>query len=211
MLKRPFRRRRSAPDPRALAVSRSRARTRLLGGLVTLVALIAFTVWAIPRLDRIASQEKAGSAQVADGDTLTLDNERIRLKGIDAPELHQSCRAAGSDYACGRSARRELLRLIGDKPVTCEGWERDRYGRLLALCSAGGTELNAMLVTNGWAVSYGAYGAEESAAKAARRGLWAGEFVRPSDWRAAHGDMAGAEHTSWQAVLNALKALLGIS
>lgn len=211
MLKRPFRRRRPVSDPRALAVLRSRARARLLGGLVTLGALIAFTVWAIPRLDRIAALQKAGSAQVADGDTLTLDHERIRLKGIDAPELHQLCRAAGGDYACGRSARQELLRLIGDKPVTCQGWERDRYGRLLAICRAGGTELNATLVSNGWAVSYGAYGAEEAAAKAARRGLWAGDFKRPSEWRAEHGDMAGAEHTSWQAVLNALKALLGLS
>lgn len=187
------------------------ARARLLGGLATLIALIAFTVWAIPRLDRIASQDHDGKATIADGDTLTLKSERIRLKGIDAPELHQTCRAAGQEYACGKAARQELVRLIGGTAVSCTGWERDKYGRLLAFCSAGRTDLNKALVERGWAVSYGAFGAEEAQAKAARRGLWAGEFERPSTWRAAHGDAAGVEHTPLQAVLNALKALLGVS
>lgn len=211
MFKRPFSRRTYSSDPKAIARRRANARRRFFGGLTTLAALVAVAVWAIPRLDRIAAVDKAGAALIADGDTLTLAGERIRLKGIDAPELHQTCRRAEGEYACGRMAKQELVRLVGGRAVACNGWERDKYGRLLGYCSAGASDLNRMLVESGWAVSYGGYAAEEAGAKAARRGLWAGEFERPSAWRAAHGDMAGAEHTSFSALVNAIKALLGLS
>lgn len=211
MFKRPFRRRGIVATPESLARRRAGARRRFFGGLATLAVLIAFTIWAIPRLDRIASVSHAAKATVADGDTLTLGAERIRLKGVDAPEFSQTCMRAGASYACGREARGELVRLIGQRTVVCEGWERDKYGRLLAACRACDADLNRALVENGWAVSYGGYQAEEAAAKAARRGLWAGDFDRPSAWRAAHGDAAGDEHTAFAALLHALKVLLGLS
>lgn len=215
MFKVPFRRRSYAVSPEAAARNLERSRRRAIwrhgSGLATLVALVVFTVWAIPRLDRIASVSHVAKAVIADGDTLTLGAERIRLKGIDAPEFSQTCKLGGRDYACGREARNELIRLVGNQAVSCAGWERDKYGRLLALCTAGDRALNAALVENGWAVAYGDYAAEEVAARAAGRGLWAGEFERPSTWRAAHGDMADSEHTTIASILNALKSLLGLN
>ena len=64
---------------------------------------------------------------------------------------------------------------------------RDRYGRSVAVCRVAGADLNAWMVEQGWAVAYRKYStdyvSQETAAKAARRGLWRGEFVQPSRWR----------------------------
>ncbi|MFZ1682210.1 MAG: thermonuclease family protein [Rhizobiaceae bacterium] len=177
--------------------------------MATLPILVGITVWAIPRLDRLAAVDRTGAVTLADGDSLVLAGERVRLRGLDAPEFGQSCRRDGQDYACGRSARAELARLIGKSAVTCTGWERDKYNRLLARCTAGGIDLNRALVKNGWAVSYGDYAAEEADARAARRGLWAGEFDRPSAWRAVHGAAHEDEHTFAIAIWNAIREFLG--
>lgn len=188
---------------------RKSATYRLLRGLATLAILIGVAVWAIPRLDRLASVDRTGAVTLADGDSFVLSGERVRLRGLDAPEFGQTCRRDGQDYACGRAARAELARLIGKSAVTCTGWERDKYNRLLARCTAGGIDLNRSMVEGGWAVAYGDYAAEEADARGARRGLWAGEFDRPSAWRAVHGAAHEDEHTFAIAIWNAIRELLG--
>ncbi|TIQ16593.1 thermonuclease family protein, partial [Mesorhizobium sp.] len=80
------------------------------------------------RLDRIETRKTEGAAVVNDGDTITLGTERIRMRGIDAPEYSQVCRKDGADYPCGKLARQSLVSLISGKPVSCTGWQRDRYG-----------------------------------------------------------------------------------
>lgn len=129
----------------------------------------------------------SGQAVVTDGDTIGIHGEKIRLVGIDAPESRQSCVADGKEYRCGKVAAFALAARIGRAVVTCEGKERDRYRRLLAVCSAGGVDLNAWLVEQGLAVAYRKYSTiyvpQEEAARAARRGLWAGSFTWPWEWR----------------------------
>ena len=154
------------------------------------VALFALLALLAVRLDRLDTRSEQGMARVNDGDTVTLGQERIRLRGIDAPEYTQTCRRNGADYACGRQARQALVDLIGGRQVSCTGWQRDRYGRLLGDCRAGDVDLNSALVAAGWAVAYGGYEAEEGKARAARAGIWAGAFDRPQDWRRAHGRQA---------------------
>ena len=127
-----------------------------------------------------------GAARVVDGDTLAIGDARLRLIAIDAPEGAQTCRDAQQrEYDCGREASRELERLIGGREVSCSGEKRDRYGRALVVCSVGGVNLNAELVRSGWAVTYLGHDFErqEAEARQAQRGLWAGEFQRPEDWR----------------------------
>lgn len=128
----------------------------------------------------------SGYARVIDGDSLSVAGREIRLMGIDAPEGRQHCTRGGTDWACGDAARGHLHELIGGATTMCRGEESDRHGRLLAVCEARGRNLNAAMVEDGLAVSYGAYRAEESRARAARRGLWASDFERPRDWRDHH-------------------------
>lgn len=158
---------------------------RALDYLLT-AAIFALLLLFIARMDEVSIRSSTGRAQVNDGDTLTLNGERLRLRGIDAPEFAQTCQAEGRDYACGRDARRVLAGLAEGRSITCEGWERDRYQRLLAVCRTGDLNLNAEMVRLGWAVSYGDYRAEESQARSLKVGLWRGEFEMPRDWRLKH-------------------------
>lgn len=128
-----------------------------------------------------------GAGRPVDGDSMFVGREEVRLKGIDAPEGKQSCTREGRDWDCGNAARDELRRLIGKDVVVCKSIERDKHGRLLGYCTAGGRDLNAGMVASGLALSYGSYLREEGEAKARRRGLWAGEFDRPRDWRRERG------------------------
>jgi endonuclease YncB( thermonuclease family) len=130
-----------------------------------------------------------GAVRVVDGDTLRAGDERIRLIGMDAPETAQTCRdAQGRAWACGVAARERLVALVARGTVACASHGRDRYGRTLAICSAGDVaDLGGALVREGLAVSYmdkdARYLADERAAREAGLGLWSGAFERPADWR----------------------------
>ncbi len=63
-------------------------------------------------------------------------------------------------------------------------FDRDRYGRYLAKCTVGGRDLGEAMVQDGRAVDLnGRYVDAESAARAARRGIWRGSFLHPAVWR----------------------------
>ena len=168
-------RRRSRP-------ARRRWRDYLTAFLLLVCALLALAIFA-----RQSETSLTGRAHVADGDSLTIGSRRIRLEGIDAPEFGQQCRTETGTVDCGRRARQYLIGRIGDAPVVCRGWQEDQYGRLLAVCQAWGTDLNAAMVLGGWAIAYGGYEAEESRARAEKRGLWALDFDDPDDWRRLNG------------------------
>jgi endonuclease YncB( thermonuclease family) len=72
--------------------------------------------------------------------------------------------------------------------------DRDQYGRIVARCYAGTEDLNLWMVASGWAVAYREfsrdYVPDEEAARAARRGMWQGEFMLPSLWRREEGRQA---------------------
>lgn len=125
-----------------------------------------------------------GPLTAIDGDTLSADGQRLRLSGMDAPELAQTCLAAdGRQWSCGKLARRRLAGLARQDDLTCEGNRHDRYGRLLVQCQQAGGDIGAVLVREGLAVAYGSYRAEEKVAREAASGIWQGRFERPQDWR----------------------------
>lgn len=144
-----------------------------------------------PPSPRPATDVVAGRARVVDGDTLEIAGRRLRLVGIDAPELRQTCAREGRTWRCGRAAAHGLARKVKDRDVTCALHETDRWDRPLALCTAGGTDLSAWLAEQGWALAFRRYGtaylAEEDRARAARQGMWSGSFTEPGAYRAQPG------------------------
>ena len=158
------------------------------------LALFLLLLVPVARLDQVSTRTLSGRAIVHDGDTITVAGERLRLRGIDSPELDQSCAGPDGPYTCGRSAAAALRRLVGEGAVQCEGWQRDRYGRLLVDCTVGGVAINRRMVQDGWAGSYGDHARAEAEARDAKRGLWAGDFDRPQDWRRRTGALVDGEH-----------------
>lgn len=135
-----------------------------------------------------AAEPVTGRASVIDGNTIEIRGERFRLQGVDTPESAQMCGdAAGKDYACGRKAALALADKIGQGNVACEAIEKDRYGRTVAVCRLDTLDLNGWLIDEGLGMAYRrystAYVAQEDAAKQAKRGIWAGRFTAPWDWR----------------------------
>ena len=152
------------------------------------IALVVLTISLL--LPSFSLADITGKPRVIDGDTLEIAGERIRLHGIDGPESKQTCIADGKRWHCGMEAASALAFKIAQGWVTCRGEDRDRYGRVIAVCYAGGVggpELNAWLVSEGWALAYRRYSQdyidEEAVAQAAHAGIWRGEFVAPWDWR----------------------------
>jgi endonuclease YncB( thermonuclease family) len=130
-----------------------------------------------------------GTATTMDGDTIEIHDERIRLDAIDAPESRQFCQSNdGSPYRCGQKSAFVLADMISRKPVRCEPKGRDRYRRVIAICFQGAVNLNAWMVEQDWAVAFQKYRidyiSQEDEARLARRGIWAGSFEMPWDWRA---------------------------
>ena len=166
----------------------------------------------------------SGKVRVIDGDTIVINgffqkagtpgkkimNQKIRLFGIDAPEMKQICKDNfAKKYECGVKSKEFLQKLILKKimypknldekvknnfNVTCISKGKDRYGRILGICgfdylgaNSVNYSLNAFMVKMGHAVAYKKYSKMfenlENEAKEKSRGIWSGKFERPHNWR----------------------------
>ncbi len=141
---------------------------------------------------RIIIQASDLAVIAADGDSFKIGNNKLRLDGIDAPEFDQTCDdPSGAKWACGRAARGALEQHLAQLGLSCVAEAYDQYRRSIATCSnAASPDIAADLVRAGMAVSdeyYGmrSYGTEEDEARGAKRGIWRGPFILPTDWRAA--------------------------
>jgi len=161
-------------------MSPRKSRLVLSIGILVAAAGALYVVRSMPELDL------TGPAVAIDGDSLRIFGEEVRLRGIDAPELSQTCILSGRTIPCGRESLAALRRLAAGGLATCVGSERDRYGRLLARCRVRGIDLGATMVREGRAVAFGDYASEEAEARSRFAGIWSGEFERPSDWRKRH-------------------------
>jgi endonuclease YncB( thermonuclease family) len=144
--------------------------------------------WGYDREPRIDKDGRGINVQ--DGDSFIISQTTVRLDGIDAPELKQNCISAdGSIWRCGGEARNQLAKLLRKGDVRCTPRAKDRFGRSVASCSARDTpDLAEAMVRLGWAINAaklgeGKYAAAEEEARNAKRGIWAGQFERPSVYR----------------------------
>ena len=146
---------------------------------------IAFTVALVAPTLTLA--DITGKPRVIDGDTIEIHGQRIRLHGIDAPELDQTCKVDDRIIQCGEIAKAALMDLVFLSAVTCKAEDEDRYGRIVATCYVGGFDLGRVIVKRGWALAYRRYSTRyvqiEAEAEQAGRGMWQGEFVPPWEWR----------------------------
>lgn len=130
-------------------------------------------------------------SHVSDGDTLWVRpaaggaRQKIRVHGIDAPELCQ---------VHGPQARSALRRWAWHREVLVEPLRPDDYGRLVARLWLDGQDLAARMVEDGHAWSYryrhspGPYARQEGEARAAQRGLFADpQAQEPYAFRRRHG------------------------
>lgn len=164
-----------------------------------IVAGIALA-WSAFSISPAWADEISGPVCVTDGDRLSVNATRksgacqggtkVRLFGIDAPEIKQLCtHANGRDFRCGLYAASFLLNQLKDKNAICVGEETDAQGQLIAVCKVGAIDVNALMVREGWALASpeaNAYIPAQAAAKAFHKGIWQMQFEMPWVWRQTH-------------------------
>ena len=144
----------------------------------------------------LKASEIVGFPKVIDGDTIQIKSYKIRLEGIDAPEIRQKCKKPylqiiflnfQKEYYCGQISKKKLSQKIGNKPIKCILFGKDRYKRYLAKCLKDKVNLNRWMVRNGYALAYRRYSKvyilDENFAKEEKLGLWKGTFIKPEKWR----------------------------
>lgn len=167
---------------------------RKLRSAVSILLLVGMLVaiWYVEEQD--SQIEISGKTIMAsDGDSFVIGGQRVRLVGIDAPELHQTCRdALGIAWPCGKQARDALAAKLSLPGLACAAINEDRFHRKLVTCSSLSiADLGAAQVSEGWAISeeFGegrVYSGQEDSARTGKRGIWRGDFERPRAWRDAH-------------------------
>lgn len=132
----------------------------------------------------------SGIAKVGDGDSIKINNQKIRLLGIDAPEYAQKCFDENEEpYDCGIVSQKFLIDLVDGKNVDCNYQEKDIYGRYLAYCFLEKTSISNEILANGMAVIYNFKYAKseeiklEKQAQNKKIGIWRGAFELPKDYR----------------------------
>ncbi len=166
-----------------------RYRPRIMRAPSLVMLLVSATVATVAQLGCApqAAEAITGSAKVVDGDSLEIGSHRLRLFGIDAPEGRQDCRRNGQAWRCGEDAAAKLRSLVQGATLRCTPRDTDEYGRSVSVCRNGNTDVNAEMVRAGLALAYRRYSNdyvdEENEARNAKRGLWAGEFTAPWDYR----------------------------
>jgi endonuclease YncB( thermonuclease family) len=141
--------------------------------------LVALALGAVP----------AEADQVIDGDTLEVEGQRMRLYGIDAVELEQTCLDAhGQPWHCGAAAKAALAELVEGQAIACTVLDDTREDGYVAQCTVRDEiDLGGYMVRSGFALADPEvaedYRADQAAAKAAAAGVWGGTFNPPWEWR----------------------------
>jgi len=96
------------------------------------------------------AQSKPAACRAIDGDTLDCEGERIRLNGVDAPEMPGHCRR-GRQCVPGDpiASRDHLQRAVDRGNIEITRLKTDRYGRTVAQVTADGYDLSCIQIGDG--------------------------------------------------------------
>tara|TARA_A100001011_G_C14060683_1_gene736008 strand:- start:311 stop:814 length:504 start_codon:yes stop_codon:yes gene_type:complete len=161
---------------------------------ISLILIITFFL-----TQTLNGNEIYGIPKIVDGDTVHINTKKIRLEGIDAPEIRQQCKKPflkisaiigfqfSKNYSCGVVSKKKLIDKIKNSEIKCISSSKDRYKRYLATCYKDKINLNKWMVRNGYAVAYKRYSKDyvrdEEYAKENTHGMWEGSFIMPEKWR----------------------------
>ena len=161
---------------------------------ISLILIITYYL-----VQTLNSEEIYGFPKIIDGDTVHINTKKIRLEGIDAPEIKQQCKKPflkisaiigfefNKNYSCGVIDNKKLIDRINSSKIKCISASKDRYKRYLATCYKDRINLNKWMVRNGNAIAYKKYSKDyvrdEAYAKENKLGIWEGSFIKPEKWR----------------------------
>lgn len=140
----------------------------------------------------------SGPVRVIDADTWDVGDTRVRLFGIDAPELAQTCQnRQGLEWSCGAWATDRARARFEGRVAACEQIDTDRYGRTIARCSVDGEDAGRIMVLDGLALAFRRYSSDydldEKAAHVRGVGIHGGSVEAPAAFRAASSRSAAPE------------------
>ena len=145
--------------------------------------------------ETLSADKITGIARVIDGDTIELNNLKIRFGGIDAPESYfkgksQTCRLLinNDKVYCGKLSKLALQKKISDKFIICHPESKDKYKRIIAECFLETESLSSYMVKNGFAFDYekyskGKFRKYQRYARENKLGLWSMKFEFAWMWR----------------------------
>ena len=136
----------------------------------------------------------SGKPKITDGDTIKINNKKIRFSGIDAPESYffgkkQLCILNNIEILCGKLSKEKLIEKIGNQIINCKiETNKDQYSRLIGECFIKNESLSVFMVKNGYAFDYpkysnGKFRKHQIYAKKLSLGLWQMKFEYPWIWR----------------------------
>lgn len=136
-----------------------------------MIALLGLLLGALPASLAPAGErvESCPAPRVTDGDTIRCGDVRVRLHGVDAPEM---------DTPAGAPSRDALAAIVAGGPLACADTGGRTYGRVVAICRLqDGLDVGEAVIRAGWArdwpkFSGGRYATAEFEARAANLGIW---------------------------------------
>lgn len=165
-----------------------------------MLRLCTLFVLCLAGVPAVAADRPTGVIRVIDADTWDVGGARVRLFGIDAPELDQTCtRPGGEVWACGLWATQQARHRFDGRLATCDPLDTDRYGRIVARCAVSGRDAGRDFVSDGLAFAYRRYSMDydldEKSAAINSRGLHRSKVQSPAAFRRARGpDPAPPDH-----------------
>lgn len=139
-----------------------------------------------------------GLVRVIDADTWDVGGTRVRLFGIDAPELDQTCDTRdGQNWACGGWVSAQVRQMYDGRRARCTALTLDRYDRTVARCFVDDVDVGRQMVADGWAFAYRRYSMDydldEKGAAINARGLHGHQVQSPAEFRAIRSDGVGSD------------------